>query len=120
MPTGRTLAEWLSYQQETLHPRSIDLGLERVRAVADRLGPAAAGGAHSRYCWLAPTARARRRHTAGGELAQAHGFAHRAVHLAAPAALPRTHPRGRRGAVTDAAAVRRLRTDRGGARALNR
>ena len=37
MPTGRTLAEWLSYQQ-ALHPRSIDLGLERVRAVADRLG----------------------------------------------------------------------------------
>ena len=37
MPAGRTLAEWLSYQQD-LHPRSIDLGLERVRAVADRLG----------------------------------------------------------------------------------
>jgi dihydrofolate synthase / folylpolyglutamate synthase len=36
MAAGRTLAEWLSYQQ-ALHPRSIDLGLERVRAVADRL-----------------------------------------------------------------------------------
>jgi len=34
---GRTLAEWLSYQQD-LHPRSIDMGLERVRAVAERLG----------------------------------------------------------------------------------
>ena len=37
MPAGRTLAEWLSYQQ-ALHPQSIDLGLERVRVVADRLG----------------------------------------------------------------------------------
>ncbi|MDE2252100.1 MAG: bifunctional tetrahydrofolate synthase/dihydrofolate synthase [Gammaproteobacteria bacterium] len=37
MPGGRTLAEWLAYQ-ETLHPQAIDLGLERVRAVADRLG----------------------------------------------------------------------------------
>ncbi len=36
MPAARTLAEWLSYQQD-LHPRSIDLGLERVRAVAGRL-----------------------------------------------------------------------------------
>ena len=36
MPGGRTLAEWLAYQ-ETLHPRSIDLGLERVRVVAERL-----------------------------------------------------------------------------------
>jgi dihydrofolate synthase/folylpolyglutamate synthase len=36
MPTGRTLAEWLAYQQD-LHPRAIDLGLERVRAVAARL-----------------------------------------------------------------------------------
>lgn len=37
MPGGRTLAEWLAYQ-ESLHPQSIDLGLERVRAVANRLG----------------------------------------------------------------------------------
>ena len=37
MAASRTLDEWLSYQQ-LLHPRSIDLGLERVRAVADRLG----------------------------------------------------------------------------------
>ena len=36
MPAGRTLAEWLAYQQD-LHPKAIDLGLERVRAVADRL-----------------------------------------------------------------------------------
>ncbi|MBS0387922.1 MAG: bifunctional tetrahydrofolate synthase/dihydrofolate synthase [Proteobacteria bacterium] len=36
MPGGRTLAEWLAYQ-DTLHPRSIDLGLERVRVVAERL-----------------------------------------------------------------------------------
>jgi dihydrofolate synthase/folylpolyglutamate synthase len=32
----RSLADWLEYQQQ-LHPRSIDLGLERVRAVATRL-----------------------------------------------------------------------------------
>jgi dihydrofolate synthase/folylpolyglutamate synthase len=37
MPAARTLADWLIYQQE-LHPNSIDLGLERVRAVAERLG----------------------------------------------------------------------------------
>jgi dihydrofolate synthase/folylpolyglutamate synthase len=37
MPAARTLADWLIYQQE-LHPSSIDLGLERVRAVAERLG----------------------------------------------------------------------------------
>ncbi len=37
MPAGRTLAEWLAYQQD-LHPRAVDLGLERVRAVALRLG----------------------------------------------------------------------------------
>lgn len=36
MPAARTLAEWLTYQQE-LHPSSIDLGLERVCAVAGRL-----------------------------------------------------------------------------------
>jgi dihydrofolate synthase/folylpolyglutamate synthase len=37
MPAARTLADWLNYQQD-LHPSSIDLGLERVRAVAERLG----------------------------------------------------------------------------------
>lgn len=31
------LEEWLQWQQE-LHPKAIDLGLERVRQVADRLG----------------------------------------------------------------------------------
>ena len=36
MPAAKTLADWLAYQQE-LHPSSIDLGLERVRAVAERL-----------------------------------------------------------------------------------
>jgi dihydrofolate synthase/folylpolyglutamate synthase len=36
MPAARTLADWLIYQQE-LHPSSIDLGLERVCAVAGRL-----------------------------------------------------------------------------------
>jgi dihydrofolate synthase / folylpolyglutamate synthase len=36
MPAARTLADWLTYQQD-LHPRSIDLGLERVCAVAERL-----------------------------------------------------------------------------------
>lgn len=33
----QTLTEWLAWQ-ETLHPRAIDLGLERVRAVAERMG----------------------------------------------------------------------------------
>lgn len=33
----QTLDEWLSWQ-ETLHPKAIDLGLERVRAVAERRG----------------------------------------------------------------------------------
>lgn len=33
----RTLADWLSWQQG-LHPREIDLGLERVRSVALRMG----------------------------------------------------------------------------------
>jgi len=37
MTATRTLAEWLEFQ-ERLHPRSIDLGLERVRRVALRLG----------------------------------------------------------------------------------
>jgi dihydrofolate synthase/folylpolyglutamate synthase len=32
-----SLADWLSWQ-ETLHPRSIDLGLERLRRTLDRLG----------------------------------------------------------------------------------
>jgi dihydrofolate synthase/folylpolyglutamate synthase len=34
---GWTLADWLGWQ-ERLHPRSIELGLERVRGVAERLG----------------------------------------------------------------------------------
>ena len=33
----RTLAEWLDYQQRT-HPRAIELGLERVREVWQRMG----------------------------------------------------------------------------------
>jgi dihydrofolate synthase/folylpolyglutamate synthase len=37
----RTLAEWLSLQ-ESVHPQSIDMGLERVSRVADALGVAAA------------------------------------------------------------------------------
>jgi dihydrofolate synthase/folylpolyglutamate synthase len=36
----RTLAEWLELQ-DSVHPRSIDLGLERVTEVAQRLGVAA-------------------------------------------------------------------------------
>jgi dihydrofolate synthase/folylpolyglutamate synthase len=36
MPVRRTLDDWLAYQQQ-LHPQQIDLGLERVRVVADRL-----------------------------------------------------------------------------------
>ncbi|MFO1401917.1 MAG: bifunctional tetrahydrofolate synthase/dihydrofolate synthase [Steroidobacteraceae bacterium] len=38
----RTLADWLAYQQQ-LHPRTIELGLERVRRVAERLDLAATG-----------------------------------------------------------------------------
>ncbi len=37
MTRFRTLSEWLAWQ-ETLHPVAIDLGLERVAAVARRLG----------------------------------------------------------------------------------
>ena len=37
MTAPRTLADWLAYQQQ-LHGRAIDLGLERVRGVAVRLG----------------------------------------------------------------------------------
>jgi dihydrofolate synthase/folylpolyglutamate synthase len=36
MPRFSLLSDWLSWQ-ETLHPRKIDLGLERVAAVAERL-----------------------------------------------------------------------------------
>jgi dihydrofolate synthase/folylpolyglutamate synthase len=37
MPRFNRLAKWLQWQ-ETLHPRRIDLGLERVARVADRMG----------------------------------------------------------------------------------
>jgi dihydrofolate synthase/folylpolyglutamate synthase len=37
-----SLADWLAWQ-ERLHPRSIELGLERVRAVGQRLGLPASG-----------------------------------------------------------------------------
>ena len=40
---GRTLDEWLAYQEQ-IHPQSVDLGLERVRAVATRLGLPQPGG----------------------------------------------------------------------------
>ncbi|MGH8253075.1 MAG: bifunctional folylpolyglutamate synthase/dihydrofolate synthase [Steroidobacteraceae bacterium] len=70
MSGGRTLAEWLAYQ-ETLHPRSIDLGLERVRVVAERLAllppagrTAIVGGTNGKGSTAAMLA----------ELAQAHGF----------------------------------------------
>ncbi len=32
-----TLPEWLAYCEQ-LHPKNIDMGLERVRTVADRMG----------------------------------------------------------------------------------
>ncbi|SNT20812.1 dihydrofolate synthase / folylpolyglutamate synthase [Noviherbaspirillum humi] len=35
--SARSLSEWLAHL-ETLHPKAIELGLERVRAVKDRLG----------------------------------------------------------------------------------
>jgi dihydrofolate synthase/folylpolyglutamate synthase len=70
MPAGRTLAEWLAYQ-ETLHPRTIDLGLERVRVVAERLAllppagrTAIVGGTNGKGSTSAMLA----------ELAQAHGL----------------------------------------------
>jgi len=69
-PAGRTLAEWLAYQ-ETLHPRTIDLGLERVRVVAERLAllppsgrTAIVGGTNGKGSTSAMLA----------ELAQAHGL----------------------------------------------
>ena len=37
MPRFDSLRAWLAWQ-ETLHPQKIDLGLERVAAVADRMG----------------------------------------------------------------------------------
>ncbi len=37
-PLHKTLNDWLSWQ-ETLHPRAIDLGLERIRVVYQRLFP---------------------------------------------------------------------------------
>ena len=37
MMTSSGLAEWLSYLEQ-LHPKAIDLGLERIAKVADRLG----------------------------------------------------------------------------------
>jgi dihydrofolate synthase/folylpolyglutamate synthase len=37
MPRFNSLPAWLAWQ-ETLHPQKIDLGLERVAAVADRMG----------------------------------------------------------------------------------
>jgi dihydrofolate synthase/folylpolyglutamate synthase len=37
LPTLLTLPDWLQYQQQ-VHPKSIELGLERVRLVAQRLG----------------------------------------------------------------------------------
>ncbi len=41
--TRRSLAQWLRWQ-ESLHPRSIDLSLDRVRAVANRLACPRPGG----------------------------------------------------------------------------
>ena len=37
MARFNTLAQWLAWQ-ETHHPSAIDLGLDRVKAVAKRLG----------------------------------------------------------------------------------
>ena len=37
MTTPRTLAQWLAHA-EALHPKAIDLSLDRVRAVAQRMG----------------------------------------------------------------------------------
>jgi dihydrofolate synthase/folylpolyglutamate synthase len=37
LPSQRALPDWLRYQQQ-IHPQSIELGLERVRLVAQRLG----------------------------------------------------------------------------------
>ncbi|HMY40770.1 MAG TPA: folylpolyglutamate synthase/dihydrofolate synthase family protein, partial [Marinagarivorans sp.] len=50
VPRFTQLADWLAWQ-ETLHPKVIDLGLERVRAVAARLDAELGGGL------LAPKAR---------------------------------------------------------------
>src|SRR5690606_29695332 len=37
MPTPRTLDDWLDYI-ERQHPKAIDMGLDRVREVAQRMG----------------------------------------------------------------------------------
>ena len=37
LPAARSLADWLTYQERT-HPKAIELGLERTRVVAQRLG----------------------------------------------------------------------------------
>ncbi len=69
-PVARSLPEWLHFQEQ-LHPRSIDLGLERVREVAGRLGllpvscrTAIVGGTNGKGSTSAMIA----------AIAQAHGF----------------------------------------------
>ena len=46
--TQRSLADWLSYLEQ-LHPTAIDMGLERSREVARRLGLEGRRNAWSRY-----------------------------------------------------------------------
>ena len=78
--TPTTLADWLDYRQ---HPATIDMGLERVRAVATAMG---LGRRPSAPSWsVAPTARAPRGlHRSHRACCRLEG---RRVHLAAPAAL---------------------------------
>ncbi len=87
----RSLEQWLAYQTQ-VHPQAIDLGLDRLRVVLERLAVAAATGpGHHR--------RRHQRQGLGQRLLRGHperrGLPGRHLYLAAPARLPRAHPRSR-------------------------
>jgi folylpolyglutamate synthase/dihydropteroate synthase len=86
-PVDGSLADWLAYV-ERLHPRTIELGLERVRSVAQRMAlaldavvitVAGTNGKGSTCAMLESILLARR-------------LSGCPVHLAAPARLQRTRP----------------------------
>ena len=97
MPHDRTLDDWLDPHRTPCTRKSIDMGLDRVREVAQRLGTEASGeeGHH------------RRRHQRQGLDRRLHrsdrarrGLAGRRLHLAAPAALQRARAHRRRATPT--------------------
>ncbi len=84
----RSLEQWLAYQAQ-VHPQAIDLGLERLRVVLERLQ------------WRQPhgSGHHRRRHQRQGlgeRLLRGHlerrGLSGRHLYLTASARLPRAHP----------------------------